>query len=85
MIVRSESGDETPITLTFGTRPTRTTTLLGNIMIANLTSSTSAELLIVAVYTYDNIAQSNFESISVVVQRPDYGWECVNMYVAVLC
>lgn len=48
MIVRSEGGDETPLTLVFGSRPMRTTTLLGNTMIANLTNSTSAELLIMA-------------------------------------
>ena len=35
------------------------------------------------VYAYDSIAQNSFESISVVVQRPDYGWECVNMYTTV--
>ena len=35
------------------------------------------------VYAYDSIAQNSFESISVVVQRPDYGWECVDTYTAI--
>ena len=35
------------------------------------------------VYAYDTIAQSSYESINVVVQRPDYGWECVDTYTAI--
>lgn len=50
MIVRSENEDETHLTLT-ASIPIRTATLLGNTLIANLTSSTSAELLIVAIYS----------------------------------
>ena len=133
------SGDrDLSLALTFGSLPLQVGSLLGNILIANLTSSTSAELLIVAinsalnestvtcdtpgqspqnlsrtvfvlgmidnhslsciiicnvimlaglpsgpVYTYDSITQSDFESINVTVQRPVYGWECVDEYTVV--
>ena len=50
MIVRGEYGDEITLTLTASV-PIRAAILQGNTMIANLTSSTSAELLIVAIYS----------------------------------
>ena len=40
-----------------------------------ITGSTSAP-----VYSYDSITQKSFSGLSVPVQRPIYGWECVDTY-----